>query len=103
TDWKKADLPPSAWPNNTTGFSRFQKWNSSGSLQWSVGLHTAWKNGHPGQFAQVRGILGEVRDCLVVLDACEPASVWTRDGLYAGTLHGPRVQDGLPEVAYNQI
>lgn len=102
-DWKAADLPPISWRNNTTPASRFQKWNPAGSLEWSVGLHTAAKNRPPGQFAQVRGNLGEVSDCLVVLDACEPASVWTRDGLFAGSLYGQRANDGLPEIAYNQI
>jgi hypothetical protein len=44
-----------------------------------------------------------VNDCFVVLDACEPASVWTRDGLYAGSLYGQRVNDGLPDLAYNRV
>jgi hypothetical protein len=99
----KADLPPSTWPNNTTFSSRFQKWNSAGSLEWSVGLHTVAKDRPPGQFAQVRGILGVVNDCFVVVDACEPASVWTRDGLYAGSLYGQRVNDGLPDIAYSRV
>jgi hypothetical protein len=102
-DWSAADVPPSAWPNNTTGVSRFQKWSAKGALLWSVGLHTAEKNRPSGQFAAVRGILGEVRDCLVVMDACEPASVWTHDGLFAGSLCGARANDGLPDVAYSTI
>ena len=96
-DWNKPDFPPEAWPNNTTRASRFHRWNPSGVLEWSVGLHTAAKDRPPGQFAQVRGILGEVRDCLVVVDAIEPASVWTRDGLFAGSLYGARANDGLPD------
>jgi len=66
-----------------------------------VGLHTDSKNGPPGQFADIRGILGEVRDCLVVLDACNPAMVWTRDGLYAGSfLDGP-ADHPLPNALFH--
>ncbi len=97
------DVPPLTWPNNFTGISRFQKWNASGLLEWSVGVHTASKDRPAGEFSQVRCILGEARNCLVVLDACEPAAVWTRDGLYAGSLYGQRIADGLPDVAYNSI
>jgi hypothetical protein len=97
------DLPPSTWPNNTTRASRIHKWAPDGRLEWSVGLHTAAKDRPPGQFAQVRGVLGEVNDCLVILDACEPASVWTHDGLFAGSLYGARADDGLPDLAYTRI
>jgi len=103
TEWNAADVPPITWPNSFTHASRVQKWNATGALEWSVGLHTAAKNRPPGMFAQVRGVLGEVRGCIVVLDACEPASVWTRDGLFAGSLYAERAGDGLPDVAYNQI
>jgi hypothetical protein len=102
-DWNKADVPPLTWPNNITTASRFEKWNSAGVFQWSVGLHTAAENRPPGEFAQVRGILGKLRGCLVVLDAREPASVWTPDGLYAGSLYGQRTQDGLPHIPYNEV
>jgi hypothetical protein len=102
-EWNTADVQPLTWPNNITFASRFEKWNSAGAFQWSVGLHTVAKNRPPGQFAQVRGILGIVKNCFVVLDACEPASVWTRDGLYAGSLYGKRTQDGLPHIPYNEV
>ncbi len=72
-------------------------------LEWSVGRHTTEKSRPPGQFSEARGILGEVNDCLIVLDACEPASVWTKDGLFAGSLYGQRASDGLPDIAYNRI
>ena len=58
------------------------------------------RNPRPASFADIRGILGEARDCLVVLDACTPATVWTRDGLYAGSFLDARAQDGLPDAAY---
>jgi len=102
-DSRQADVPPLTWPNSFTHASRLQKWNSAGQLEWSAGLHTASKQRPPGQFAHLRGILSEVRDCLVVLDACEPASVWTSDGLFAGSLYGQRLDDGLPDLAYNRI
>jgi len=102
-DWNKADVPPLTWPNNITTASRFEKWNSAGVFQWSVGLHTAAENRPPGEFAQVRGILGELRGCLVVLDAREPASVWTRDGLYVGSLYAEHTVDGLPHNSYNEV
>ena len=35
----------------------------------------------------MRAILGELKDCMVVMDAVSPASVWTRDGLYAGAFN----------------
>jgi hypothetical protein len=78
------DVPPMSWPNNKNHSSRFVKWDADGSQIFSAGLHTSSKAGEPGVFADVRGILAEVRDCLVVMDACSPASVWTKDGLYAG-------------------
>lgn len=102
-DLKKPDLPPLTWPNNRTVASRFQKWDANGKLEWSVGLHTVSKDRPPGEFAQVRGIFGEARDCLVVVDACDPATVWTRDGLFAGSLLGRRANDGLPDIAYANL
>jgi hypothetical protein len=102
-DPHKVDIPPLTWPNNKTFASRFQKWNTNGVLEWSVGVHTAAQDRPPGAFAQVRGILGELHDCLVVVDACDPASVWTRDGLFAGSLYGQRADDGLPDAAYTEI
>jgi PA14 domain/FlgD Ig-like domain len=102
-DLNAPDIPPSSWPNNTTGASRVLKWNAAGAREWSVGVHTDSKRGLPGQFADIRAILGEVRDCLVVLDACSPATVWTRDGLYAGSFLDRREQDRLPDIVYNRV
>jgi PA14 domain/FlgD Ig-like domain len=102
-DWNRADVPPLTWPNSITTASRFEKWNSAGTLEWSVGLHTSAKDRPPGEFTQVRGILGELGGCLVVLDACEPASVWTRDGLYVGSLYADRTVDGLPHNSYKEV
>ncbi len=97
------DVPPRSWPNNSTAACRVHKWNSAGTLEWSVGLHTAEPDRLPGEFSQIRGILGEVNDCIVVLDGRDPASVWTKDGLFAGSLCARRADDGLDDVAYNRI
>jgi hypothetical protein len=103
SDERGPDIPPSTWPNNTTSASRFLKWNREGILEWSVGVHTDAKDHPPGVFSNIRGILGEARNCLVVLDACSPATVWTQDGLYAGSFLDGRAQDGLPDIAYQRI
>jgi hypothetical protein len=97
------DVPPATWPNNSTAASRFLKWSPSGNPEWSVGVHNEAKNGPPGVFSNIRGILGEVRNSIVVLDACSPATVWTQDGLYAGSFLDGRAQDGLPEFAYQRF
>ena len=102
-DESAPDIPPSAWPNNSTGASRFVKWNAAGVREWTVGVHSDYNKLPPGQFSDIRGILGEAHDCLVVLDACAPATVWTRDGLYAGSFLDGRAQDGLPDFAYKRI
>lgn len=102
-DSNRPDVPPLSWPNNTTNASRFQKWNPTGELEWSVGLHTAARNRPPGQFAQVRGILGMVNDCFLLVDAREPASVWTRDGLYAGSFYSGPAPRASPTMPRNQV
>ena len=78
------DIPPMTWPNNKYHSQRIMKWDAAGKLAFTVGRHTAGKKGLPGEFANIRAILGQVSDCLVVMDACSAASVWTSDGLYAG-------------------
>jgi hypothetical protein len=103
SDEAAPDIPPSTWPNNTTGTSRLVKWSATGEREWTVGVHTDSKKPSPGQFSDIRGILGEVHDCIVVLDACDPATVWTRDGLYAGSFLDARAQDGLPDIVYQKI
>lgn len=112
------DLAPLVWPNNAITTARVNKWNAAGLLEWSVGVHGdlkgRWKYDTgaiyaaidqtvvpPGAFAHARGILGEVHDCIVVLDAVTPASVWTRDGLYAGAFTDGRADDNLPDWVYH--
>jgi hypothetical protein len=101
-----ADVPPMNWPNNKNHTSRFLKWDTHGRQAFSVGLHTDSKGEQPGVFADVRAILGEAQDCLVLMDACSPAGVWTRDGLYAGALNDdvglPTKLDGWEARAYRK-
>jgi hypothetical protein len=78
---------PLSWPNNVNAVSRFLKWDGKGRPEFSVGTHTALKNGLPGRFAHIRAVVGEVRGNLVIRDACSPATVWTADGLYAGSFY----------------
>lgn len=84
---KHSEAFPISWPNNVNAVSRFLKWDSKGRHEFSVGTHTALKTGLPGRFANIRAVVGEVRGNLVVRDACSPATVWTADGLYAGTFY----------------
>ena len=47
-------------------------------------------------------ILGVMNDCVVVADRSGwPASVWTADGLYAGSFLDRRADDGLPAKLYS--
>jgi hypothetical protein len=102
SDQNASDNPPTNWPNNRSGASRFVKWNGSGAREWAVGVHVDDEHLPPGGFADVRAVLGEVRGCLVMLDARSPATVWTRDGLYAGSFLDRRANDGLPDAIYEK-
>jgi hypothetical protein len=81
----QADAPPLTWPNNKYHSSRLLKVDAKGKELFSVGLHTDSKARLPGVFSDLRAILGSAGDNIVVMDACSPASVWTSDGLYAGS------------------
>jgi hypothetical protein len=104
TDADAADVPPLTWPNNVCHSSRLLKWDGHGKEMFSVGIHTDSKGGEPGVFSDLREILGEVHDCLVVMDACSPANVWTRDGLYAGSFRddvgAPTKPEGWQTLVY---
>jgi hypothetical protein len=80
-----SDIAPLCWPNSNTTSSRFVKWNKQGLEEFSVGVHTTKKDGSQlGGFADIRGIVNQVRGNIVVRDACSSAMVFTTDGLYAG-------------------
>src|SRR5262249_23997098 len=65
---KFGEQPPISWPNNVHAVSRFVKWDKEGHEEFSVGRHTQLKNGPPGNFANIRAILGQVQGNLVVRD-----------------------------------
>jgi len=55
-----------------------------------------------GQFHVPVRIIGEIENAVVVADRVEnPGMIWTKDGLYAGTLFDRRADDGLPATVYS--
>jgi hypothetical protein len=105
-EWDFRDVPPMNWPNNKSHSSRLLKWDPQGVESFSVGRHTDSKSGAAGEFSEVRAVLAEVKDCLVIMDACAPAGVWTRDGLYAGGFNDdvglPAKLEGWKAVAFRK-
>jgi hypothetical protein len=89
------DVPPSRWPNSKYHSSRFIKWDAAGKEIFSVGTHTDCRPNQPGEFSDVRALLAETKDCLVLMDAITPASVWTKDGLYAGMFNDDDPKDPI--------
>ena len=78
------------WPG-LSGTSRLYKHDAEGNLIWEVGRHTATWDSEPGWSHGFEGIVGEVRDCIVVdgnfvdTELVGPM-VWTTDGLFVGDL-----------------
>jgi hypothetical protein len=98
------------WPTKWGGHAvRLIKWDADGNEEWKVGRHAVHgglgDNPHttpPGWMHAPVGIVGEVRDTVVLCDRVEtPGMVWTKDGLYAGSLLNTRVDDGLPARVYH--
>lgn len=97
-----------SWPTATYGgISRLTKWNRDGTLMWSVGREATVNNRDvtavtpPGQIHDPARINGQVRNTIVVTDrVVNPGMAWTTDGLYAGSFHPGRVNDGLPGWVY---
>jgi integrase len=94
-----------AFPGFRSGSVRVVRWNADGSLAWSVGKHShlePFAGAKPGEYHDPTRILGVVHDCVVVADrSAWPASVWTADGLYAGSFLDRRADDGLPANLYS--
>ena len=88
-DHKTWDMPPLAWPNNASTLDRFLKWDREGRLMFATGFHSPRKEQRPGEFADLRGFVGEAHGTIVLRDACAHAAVWTLDGLYAGGISEP--------------
>ena len=100
-----ADRHNPAFPGFRSGSVRVIRWNADGSLAWSVGKHShlePFAGAKPGEYYDPTRILGVVHDCVVVADrSAWPASVWTADGLYAGSFLDRRADDGLPANIYS--
>jgi hypothetical protein len=100
-----ADRHNPAFPGFRSGSVRVIRWNADGSLAWSVGKHShlePFAGAKPGEYHDPTRILGVVHDCVVVADrSAWPASVWTADGLYAGSFLDRRADDGLPANLYS--
>ncbi len=89
------------WPATGIRRARLVKWDADGRVSFVAGRHSK-DSGEVGggrfYFPQ-RTILGPA-DTLVVSDQLfQPATVWTRDGLYAGSLLD-RPADDRPEAFY---
>ena len=100
-----ADRHNPTFPGFRSGSVRVIRWNADGSLAWSVGKHAhlePFAGAKPGEYHDPTRILGVVHDCVVVADrSAWPASVWTADGLYAGSFLDRRADDGLPANIYS--
>ena len=99
-----ADRHNPSFPGFRSGSVRLIRWNADGSIAWSVAKHShrePFAGAKPGEYHDPTRILGFVHDCVVVADrSAWPASAWTADGLYAGSLLDRRADDGLPAYLY---
>lgn len=99
-----ADRHGVGFPGFRSGAVRVIKWNVDGAVAWCVGKHSnldTFSSAAPGEYHDPTRILGITHDCLVVADRSGmPATVWTADGLYAGSFLDRRAADGLPERVY---
>jgi len=99
-----ADRHNPSFPGFRSGSVRVISWNPDGTVAWSVGKHShlqSFAGAKAGEYHDPTRILGVVQDCVVVADrSAWPASVWTANGLYAGSFLDRRVDDGLPANLY---
>ena len=99
-----ADRHNPTFPGFRSGSVRVIRWNPDGSVAWSVGKHShlePFAGAKAGEYHDPTRILGVVQNCVVVADrSAWPASVWTADGLYAGSFLDRHVDDGLPANLY---
>jgi hypothetical protein len=101
------------WPTDWSSISRFVKMDEAGNELWSVGRHayhgglagthdTTYIPTPKGQFHVLAKVIGELEDAVVLADRVEnPGMIWTKDGLFAGTLFDRRADDGLPDSVYS--
>jgi len=96
-----------SWPTHRHGRVRLVKWHPSGKVAWSTACHASRAAGDviklsdPGRLHEPVGIIGEVKNCILSADkVVRPITVWTKDGLYAGSFFDRRSKDGLPPQVY---
>ncbi|MEM7397206.1 MAG: hypothetical protein AAF492_33205, partial [Verrucomicrobiota bacterium] len=92
-----------SWPYLALRRSRLAKWNHRGELLFSAGRHSKDPNEYnKGRFYfPQRTVLGP-NDTLLVSDQLfQPGTVWTRDGLYAGSMLDQQADDRPKE--YYQV
>lgn len=92
-----------AWPYMTITLARLLRWDTAdGRLLGAAGRHTK----DPGEkdrgkwFYPMYVEAGARGTVLVNDQVFQPGVIWTRDGLYAGSLWDRRAQDGLPDSLY---
>lgn len=99
-----ADRHGVGFPGFRSGAVRVIKWNADGTVAWCVGKHSnldTFSGATPGEYHDPTRILGITHNCVVVADRSGmPATVWTSDGLYAGSFLDRRADDGLPGRVY---
>ncbi|MCX7396082.1 MAG: PA14 domain-containing protein [Planctomycetales bacterium] len=102
------DRHGSNFPSANIGKVRVAKLGPDGKLSWVVGRHAIQNPENtvnpspPGEFHESTGLVGHIRDAVVVCDrSVRPATAWTDDGLYAGDFLDHRAADGLSEVFYH--
>ncbi len=91
-----------AWPYQAIIKARIAKWSPEGRLQFLVGsLSKDPSEAGAGKLFYPMHIFEGPDDTIVVNDqTMQPALIFTRDGLYAGSAFDHRADDGLPDSVY---
>jgi hypothetical protein len=106
---ERGDRHGAGWPTRWAGKNRLFRLDADGNEAWKIGRHAihGGLGDHtvdtpPGYMHIPTGIVGEVQDTIAVCDRVEtPGMIWTKDGLYAGSLFDSRADDGLPPMVYH--
>ena len=91
-----------AWPYQGIKRARVVGWEADGAPRFSAGRQTKTsKEAGTGKLFFPMHIEPGPHDTLVICDQVfQPGEVWTRDGLYAGSMFEARAEDGLPAAYY---
>jgi hypothetical protein len=91
-----------AWPAIECGLSRMLKWSPQGELLIDASRHGV-DPGERGELFKPVKMINRIRGCVVALDRGNqnPGVIYTDDGLYVGTVHDHRADDGLPDYVYD--